>query len=55
VALRFDPLAGTFTTLPPVTLASLITPAIKWLDQRPWLAPVASVARLLGAMQLRIG
>ena len=55
IALRFDPTGTIFTTLPPVTLASLISPAVQWLDKRPWLAPLTSVARLLGALQLRIG
>ena len=54
IALRFAS-TGVFTTLPPVTLASLINPAVEWLEQRPWLAPLTSVAHLLGAFQLRIG
>ena len=55
IALRFDPSLAKFTTLPPVTLASLINPALEWLQQRQWLTPLSSVARLLGAFQLRIG
>jgi len=55
IALRFDPTISKFTTLPPVTLASLINPALEWLQQREWLTPLSSVARLLGAFQLRIG
>ena len=55
IALRFDPTFSIFTTLPPFTLASVINPAMQWLDKRPWLAPLTSVARLLGALQLRIG
>jgi hypothetical protein len=55
VALRFDPTLSKFTTLPPVSLASLINPALEWLQQRDWLTPLSSVARLLGALQLRIG
>jgi hypothetical protein len=54
VALRFDP-SGVFTTLPPITLAALISPAVEWLGQRPWLSPIASVARLLGTFQLSLG
>ncbi len=54
IALRFAP-SGVFTTLPPVTLASLISPAVEWFEQRPWFAPLTSVARLLGAFQLRRG
>src|SRR5215813_859722 len=53
IALRFAP-TGVFTTLPPVTLASLISPAVKWFEERPWFAPLTSVARLLGAFQLRM-
>jgi len=55
IALRFDPTLSKFTTLPPVSLASLINPALEWLQQRDWLSPLSSVARLLGALQLRIG
>ncbi len=55
IALRFDPTFSLFTTLPPVTLASLITPALKWFEDRPWFAPVTSVARFLGAFNLRMG
>jgi hypothetical protein len=55
IALRFDPTFTKFTTLPPVSLASLINPALEWLQQRDWLTPLSSVARLLGALQLRIG
>src|SRR4029077_15646542 len=55
IALRFDPPLAKFTTLPPVTLASLINPAVEWLQQREWLTPLTSVARLLGALQLSIG
>jgi hypothetical protein len=54
IALRFAP-SGVFTTLPPVTLASLINPAVEWIRERPWLTPLTSVARMLGAFQLRIG
>ncbi len=55
LALRFDPPLLKFTTLPPVTLASLINPAMEWLQERPWLTPLTSIARLLGSLQLRIG
>src|SRR5579883_1381393 len=40
IALRFDPNFKLFTTLPPVSIASLISPAINWLEERPWLAPL---------------
>jgi len=55
IALRFDPTLSKFTTLPPVTLASLINPAIEWLQERPWLTPLSSIARLLGGLQFRLG
>jgi hypothetical protein len=55
IALRFDPSFAKFTTLPPVNLGSLINPALEWFQQRDWLTPLSSVARLLGALQLRIG
>lgn len=54
VALRFSS-TGLFTTLPPISLASLFSPAIEWLEQRPWLNPLTSFARLLGGLQFRIG
>jgi hypothetical protein len=40
IALRFDPTLSKFTTLPPVNLASLINPALEWLQQREWLTPL---------------
>jgi len=46
VALKFDSTFKVFTTLPPITLASLISPAINWLGNN-------SVARLFTAFQLR--
>jgi hypothetical protein len=55
IALRFDPSFSVFTTLPPVTLAALLNPAVEWLQQRPWLTPLTSIAKLLGSFQLRIG
>ena len=55
IALRFDPTFTKFTTLPPISIASLLNPALEWFQQRAWLSPLSSVARLLGALQLRIG
>ena len=52
IALRFDGTSPLFTTLPPLTLASLISPAVEWLGERPWLTPLTSIARLLGALRL---
>jgi len=54
IALRFDPVFTIFTTLPPLGIASIVNPAIEWFQQRPWLAPLSSVARLLGAIDRRI-
>lgn len=54
VALRFSS-TGLFTTLPPVTLAGLLLPALEWLEQRPWLSPLGSLAKLLGGLQFRLG
>lgn len=54
IALRFDPTFSLFTTLPPVTIASLgsfYPNAVAWLDSHPWLSPLGSVARLLGSIQ----
>jgi hypothetical protein len=55
VALRFDPSFSVFTTLPPVTIASMLEPAVKWFQQRPWAAPVMSLARLVAAFQYHLG
>lgn len=55
IALRFDPTFAVFTTLPPVTLASLAGTAVEWLAEKPWLAPVTSIAKLLVSLHLRIG
>jgi hypothetical protein len=54
IALRFDATSPIFTTLPPVTLASLINPAMEWFSRRPWAQPFTSIARLLGAFQVRL-
>jgi hypothetical protein len=35
-------------------LASLISPAMDWLEQRPLFSPLTSIARLLSAFQLRL-
>ncbi len=60
VALRFEGLI--FTSIPPFTLASLILPIESWMrpieswvHQRPWLSPLASLARILGGLQFRLG
>jgi len=55
IALRFDPTLSIFTTLPPVTIASLIEPAAAWFKDRPWAQPMMSIARLLGALQFHMG
>jgi hypothetical protein len=54
VTLRFDSTFRVFTTLPPITLASLISPAVDWLESRPLFAPLTSIAKLLSAFQLRL-
>jgi hypothetical protein len=54
VGLRFAPApSGAFTTLSPVTLASLVQPTLKWLEQRAGLSPFSSLARLWAGVQLR--
>ena len=55
VGLRFAPTGGVFTTVPTVTLASIIQPALQWLQQKPWLSPFSSLARLLAGVQFRLG
>jgi hypothetical protein len=54
IALRFDPSFSIFTTLPPVTIASMLEPAVLWFQERPWAAPLVSIARLLGALQFHM-
>jgi hypothetical protein len=54
IALRFDPSFSIFTTLPPVTIASMLQPAVQWFRERPWAAPLVSIARLLGALQFHM-
>jgi hypothetical protein len=54
IALRFDPTFSVFTTLPPITLASLYPAAAEWLQAHPWLQPLGSVARLLGSLRFGI-
>jgi hypothetical protein len=54
IALRFDPNFALFTTLPPVSLSSLVNPAIRWMEGHRWLEPLTSVARLLDSFQMRI-
>jgi len=54
IALRFAS-TGQFTTLPTISLASIINPAVEWLEQRPWLKPLSSFARILGGLQFRLG
>jgi len=48
IALRFDPTLTKFTTLPPVTLTSLIHNGMEWLEDH-------AVATLLGTFGLRMG
>ena len=48
VALRFEPSFTLFTTLPPVTLASIFRPVLEWFQQRPWGSPFAAIQSLLG-------
>jgi hypothetical protein len=51
-ALRFDLFTPAFTSIPPVTLGSLINSGIEWLEKRDALHPFTSVARLLGAFRI---
>jgi hypothetical protein len=54
VALRFSA-SGLFTTLPPVTLGDLLAPVAHWLEHRPWINPLTSLARLLGGLRFTLG
>jgi len=56
LGLRFAPApSGSFTTIPPVTLASIVQPALQWFEQKPWLSPFSSLARLLAGVQFHLG
>jgi hypothetical protein len=55
ISLRFDPTLSKFTTLPPVTLASLISTGMEWLQDRRQRMLPASLATLLGAFHLFSG
>ncbi len=48
-AFRFNPLASTFTNIPPVTIASVINSGLQWLEERQVFKPLTTVARLLGS------
>jgi hypothetical protein len=54
IALRFAP-GGIFTTLPPVQVATMMEPAMKWFDDRPWAQPLKALARFVAALQFRLG
>src|SRR5262249_27221600 len=45
-ALRFDVLSPAFTSVPPITIASLIGSGMEWFEKR--FTPLTTVARLLG-------
>jgi hypothetical protein len=49
LALRYDPSFSIFTTVPPVQIASLLEPAMKWLADRPW-GQFAPLARMLASL-----
>jgi hypothetical protein len=51
-ALRFDLFSTAFTSIPPVTIASVINSGIQWLEKRDLMHPLTSVARLLGAFRI---
>ena len=55
ISLRFDPTLSKFSTLPPVTLASLISTGMEWLQDRRQRTLPVSFATLLEAFRLRIG
>jgi len=55
IALRFYNPTGVFTTLPPVTIASMTNDAIKWFRDRPWTQPIMSLSRLMASLSLRLG
>jgi hypothetical protein len=54
ISLRFDRTLSKFTTLPPVTLASLISTGMEWLKGRQQPTLPAAFATLLEAFGLRI-
>jgi hypothetical protein len=55
VALRFDPTLQKFTTLPAVTLASLINRGMEWVEESGQRILPTAVATLLGTFRFGIG
>ena len=55
IGLRFSPDFSVFTTLPPISIASMFSPVQHWFEQRQWVAPMTSIARLLAGLQFKIG
>jgi len=55
VSLRFDQSGLLFTTLPPVTLASVFRPLLEIFQQRPWGSPFAAIAGLMKRLPYRFG
>jgi len=55
IALRFDPTLSKFTTLPPVTLTSMISSGMEWLEERGQRILPTAVATLLETFGLRMG
>jgi hypothetical protein len=55
VALRFDPTLQKFTTLPAVTLTSLINTGMEWLEERGERIFLAAVSTLLETFRFGIG
>jgi hypothetical protein len=55
LSLRFDHTLSKFTTLSPVTLASVISTGMEWLQERRQRTLPAALATLLEAFRLRIG
>jgi hypothetical protein len=53
IALRFDPTLSLFTTLPPVSIASLLSPAFAWLEQHGG-SHFSPIVRLLETFRLRV-
>ena len=55
IALRFDPTLSKFTTLPPVTLTSMMNSGMEWLEEHGQRILPTAVATLLETFGLRMG
>ncbi len=52
ISLRFDPTLSKFTTLPPVTLSSMISAGMEWLQNRPQRTVLGHIVHLFSGTRI---